>query len=263
MSETKFVKSVKWVTPTTSYFAQRPREEGEPEGKEEKAPSTPPIEEELRCSVKEGLNIDVGFIYMVCGQTGSGKSNLVKDIVQANYAKFDVVMLMCPDWDAPKRAPAYAWLHSRFKRSPKSDAELIAEIDAIDAWTKKHPGKEALVVLDDCQGLCDVKGKAWSRIAVMTRHSGLTVLVCFQALQKTDTIFRDQAQGLFLTDTSGSSIPIIATLTNKSKSEIIRLQEIALKNHKFNCLRIALRGGREAKIFLPPPAANFFLRCRW
>lgn len=256
----KFRKTVNWKTPGQSYFASDSEaklplpEEGPPPADESGA---------MRCTVKAGLEIETGYIGLVVGMTGTGKSWLIKDIVQHNHKKFDVVMLMCPAWDAPRRAPNYAWLSPRFKKSPSSDKELIEEMDKILAWTKKHPGKEVLIVIDDCQGLCDVKSKAWSRIAVMTRHTGITILVAFQALQKTDTIFRDNSRYLFVTEVGGSSIPIISGITNRPKSEIIKIQELANKANKFNCVRYEMRGGQDPKIFLPPPAENFWLACRW
>lgn len=258
MSSDKFTKTINWVKPTRSYFS----DDGETKGAETKAEG-PLVEEEYRCTVAEGLNIETGFIGTILGTTGTGKSGLVKNIVQANYKKFDVIMLMCPDWDTPKRAPNYTWLPRRFKRSPKDDADLNAEIDKILEWTKKHPGKEVLIILDDCQNKADVKGKFWSRVAVMTRHTGITVLVCFQVMQKTDTTFRDQSRYLWMMETGGGSIPIVSGIVNKTKTEIIKLQETARRADRWACVRFEMRGGCAPKIFVPPPAPNIYVKCRW
>jgi hypothetical protein len=258
MSGDRFAKTISWVKPTRSYFA----EGGAAETKTAE-PAEPLVEEEYRCTVAEGLNIETGFIGIVLGTTGSGKSGMIKDLVHANYTKFDIIMLMCPEWDTPKRAPNYAWLPKRFKRSPQSEADLNAEIDKILEWTKKHPGKEVLVILDDCQSKADVKGKFWSRVAVMTRHTGITVLVCFQAMQKTDTIFRDQARYLWMMETGGGSIPIVSGIVNKTKTEVIKLQETARRANRWACVRFEMRGGCIPKIFVPPPAPNIFVKCRW
>lgn len=149
----------------------------------------------------KGFEIEEGYISVVVGVTGTGKTTLVRHLVHHNAHKFNCVWLLCPEMS--RGTPEdYDWLPQKYQQEPSDGA-----IDAILAEMAKHPGGKGLLVLDDCIGgeMSMRGGGIWKKLGATARKFGLTLLVCAQKLNELDKNIRDAARAFFVTNAGDSS----------------------------------------------------------
>lgn len=211
--------------------------------------------EEYVCSPSEGFDIVDGFVYIIAGTTGTGKTTLLRNIVHHNSMKFNKIWLICPTLS---RTPKdYDWLPAAYKTE-----ETAGMVEKVFEEMKAVKGMKGLLILDDVVGEMKLRGTdLWKKIGSTSRKYGITTLLLTQKLNETDTTVRDNTAGVFVTKIGKNSkdtlIPMIQgewNGGNKEKLDFINAHQGKKDRHilRFN---IGAGSDQPVQIFksLEPP----------
>jgi len=147
------------------------------------------------------MNMDpsnISFNALIVGPTNSGKSRFVVDQLYGPFRfKFDYIVLICPTFTHNKT------YHRLGENDPRMDV-IVCEQHAVEEWLKLvrwlSAGTNTLIILDDCAGSKDVKGRTGElvNLAFSARHMGISVWALTQKLTGITSSFRENVAAIVL-----------------------------------------------------------------
>jgi hypothetical protein len=151
--------------------------------------------------VKNGLsvwaNISTPSFCLLIAKRNSGKSHMIKHILYtlAKNNKFDFCLVVT----ATKFTGEYgAIVGERNVFDTFSMEWFNALLNAQQTSIKRNKSCRCLLILDDVLGSLGMQSPTLTKIAIAGRHYQLTVMLASQQLTKTPTVFRTNADYVFL-----------------------------------------------------------------
>jgi hypothetical protein len=147
--------------------------------------------------------IPIPGITLFYGKTNSGKTNLIKVLLQENHPNFGAIFVFTGTIDA---SSDYNFMDKRFVYAidEKTDEKIRVILD--NATISKQKYKEhTLIILDDCFNEKFHNSKLWDRLATC-RHNGLSIWVSTQHATKVSPILRENASLCFITKLSRDNL---------------------------------------------------------
>lgn len=136
---------------------------------------------------------------LIIGQTGSGKSVFVLDLLETVYFKFfERIIIFCTTLKHNKSYKERKWVW---------DDENICLVDPSDKlnecleyFYKLCEGTQTLCIIDDCSAEREIvkKRKTLSKLAFSGRHAGVSVWLLTQKYNSVLKDFREQAKVIVL-----------------------------------------------------------------
>ena len=140
----------------------------------------------------------IPFNALIVGPTTLGKSRFVVDQFYGPFRfKFDYIVLICPTFTHNKT------YHRLGENDPRMDV-IVCEQHAVEKWLKLvrwlSAGTNTLIILDDCAGSKDVKGRTGElvNLAFSARHMGISVWALTQKLTGITSSFRENVAAIVL-----------------------------------------------------------------
>ncbi len=99
---------------------------------------------------KDGLKIKRDSLTTICGIPGSGKTNLLRQIVYENARDYNIITLLNPDMSENQDTDVndYSWLHPDFKCNEQD--KFTERINEMKDFLKANKKAHGLLILDDC-----------------------------------------------------------------------------------------------------------------
>lgn len=153
---------------------------------------------ECECDHKNNFSFNPPFTMIMCGNSGSGKTQLLKKLINTDFKKtFQNIFVFCPSMD-------YSGDYDEFKQQDffkkrlfdTYDSKLIEEIIEAQENIINRYGKsrcpQSLIILDDClENLThNPNNNIISKIFFKGRHINLSVIVLVQKLKGIGTLLR-------------------------------------------------------------------------
>jgi hypothetical protein len=212
---------------------------------------------------KEGLHIGIDGLTTICGMPGSGKTNLLRNLVRANAKDYNLVMLLNPVMSDSNVTDIndYSWLPPDFKEDdPKKFTERIEEMKV---FLTEHKNAHGLLILDDCRSYFNKNKALFEEIGSINRKYRLSVVVIVQFLQGSPTGFRQSVNQMYITSAAGKTPAIVSEVTNLPEREVMAICEEALTGDgtEHNVVRFNnVHGKPKFDVFKCPKAPIFALR---
>ena len=185
----------------------------EPEQKDEK----PDIPLEL---LNERIDYDPfeiteGHVYLICGMTNSGKTELAFQIVKKNALKFHRIFMWSPTIDLQK----CKILPKRYMSAEITEHNL--EILLNYQMKNKDRGIKTLLLLDDVIGSTSgwIQSSVMGKIASSSRHYNLTTIIISQNLKILPPVIRDNCYAIFTTCLKEHQMNTMYSLQSTFKSQ--------------------------------------------
>jgi len=130
-------------------------------------------------------------IILVSGPKGSGKTQLIKEIIYhlAKQKMFDFLKVICPT----AYNGSYDYLPSNHVSEVYDEQQLVSLLNQQIEIKKKGQQRRALMILDDCIGSANFKSKIWEKLATTCRHPELTIIVVSQHIFRLPPTLRDNS----------------------------------------------------------------------
>ena len=154
--------------------------------------------------------IDHAHAAIICGATGSGKTEFVLDLLENEYHNFfTYIIIICPTWRYNKAYLQRKWLFNNPTRIflvdpnellPKSDDPLNETMKVFFESHGKLDDSHVLFLIDDCSSQKGMtkKKKMLSELAFSGRHLNCSVWVLTQKYNSVLTDLREQIKWLAL-----------------------------------------------------------------
>lgn len=152
---------------------------------------------------------------IIAGNTGSGKTNLLKHIIYQNSELFNRIYLLCPtaDQDMYQNMLPENWIFN-----DPDEGTLLK----IKEEQTKNPRRSLCLIIDDCIGSkIDLsKSNCLKKFASGGRHLNITTFLLVQDLKSCSTIARANAKLLYLTGVKEYSIKTAFELCRKGFTSV-------------------------------------------
>lgn len=184
---------------------------------------------------------------LVTGQSQSGKTTLVVDIIKKHFCKqVNRIIMVCPNYERQRtfdpirhliqKEDVYDFVHPKtFKVISTRIRNNLKKCDT----TKEDPEK-ILIVVDDVAGNSVIQGRGigeFSNFAVQTKHWDVSLFVLVQQPNRVDTNFRGNVENVICFEDRGM------TCYNWLKQTYTTL-DMELSEFK-RIVMLAWRGGRD------------------
>lgn len=140
-------------------------------------------------------NFEPPFTMIICGNTGSGKTQLLKHLITTELTKkFDYIFIMCPSLEFSGDYKEFE-NHKKIKDNmfAEYDQEIISDIlQSQEKIIKKYGKKrcpQTIIILDDCLEYLGF-GSLVSKIFFKGRHVNVSCIVLVQKLKGISTLLR-------------------------------------------------------------------------
>lgn len=175
-----------------------------------------------------GFSLEPPFTMIICGNTGSGKTQLLKHMITNELSKkFDYIFIMCPSLE-------FSGDYKEFENHKKIKDNMFAEYDqeiindimkSQEKIIKKHGKKrcpQTLIILDDCLEYLGF-GSLISKIFFKGRHINISCIVLVQKLKGISTLLRINTKYIvfFRTANSKELENLLDEYTGKKERKII------------------------------------------
>lgn len=152
------------------------------------------------------------------GKTGSGKTFLMKKILNKNKKKFNRIIAFCPILNDD-----YDFLDKKFVIRDKEKLNDI--IDRQYELKKNNMHKPLLIILDDFIGTIDLRhDDIFSKLATNGRHCNITVFYISQFLTKIPPVIRDNLGYLCILNISQASLDTLTEYQDMyNKNDLFQL----------------------------------------
>ncbi len=212
---------------------------------------------------KDGLKIKRDSLTTICGIPGSGKTNLLRQIVYENARDYNIITLLNPDMSENQDTDVndYSWLHPDFKCNEQD--KFTERINEMKDFLKANKKAHGLLILDDCLKYFKKNKELFEEIGSISRHYRLSVIVIVQFLQGTPTGFRQSVNRMFITSAVGKTPAIVSEVTGIAEREVMEAcDECLIGDHnEHNVIRFNNEHGKPRfDVFKCPKAPVFAVK---
>jgi Cdc6-like AAA superfamily ATPase len=145
-----------------------------------------------------GLNITIPGLFIIVGQQGSGKSQLIKYVLRQYRSKFSYgICYSNTAFDG-----GFEYIPSKFVYSEYDETSLVKLMNLQAGLVQQGITKEAFVVFDDVIDVKTFNSPALRRLTTQLRHYRITCILSTQYPNALPPIFRSNSMNvaLFRTD---------------------------------------------------------------
>jgi hypothetical protein len=175
---------------------------------------------------------------ILVAKRNSGKSCLLKYLVEAEKNKFKRIFVICPTERVNNFYSDLVDDDCIFDEyNEKWAEELINKLSEVNANKSKKDMQHVLLIMDDC--IADINFRTSSsikKIFVRARHCGLGIILTTQYLLSISTIMRTNADWILVGQQNKASLDILCEeyqSTNIDKNEFIKIYNKATKDYNF------------------------------
>ena len=137
------------------------------------------------------------FSMMICGSSGSGKTQLLKKILKSCQKNYDYIVVLCPSLefsgDYNDFEPSSGDKNKKFTMFNEYDPKVLNEIMDTQSDIIRHYGKnrcpKVMVILDDCLEFLK-QHSLIEKLFFKGRHINISPIVLVQKLKGVSTILR-------------------------------------------------------------------------
>ena len=174
---------------------------------------------------------------VACAKRNSGKSVLIKYLIECNIDKFEKIYVVCP---TEKINNHYSSITTEDCIMDDYNEEwtelLIKKLSKINANKPKSEMKRALLILDDVA--CDAnfhQSKSLKKVVGRGRHCGLTLISTAQSLTMLSPLQRQNADYVFCSQMSAGGLAILEQeyRTKMNKQDFLNLYERSTLDYNF------------------------------
>ena len=156
------------------------------------------------------MSVNHAHSAIICGATGSGKSEYVLDLLEKEYRNFfKYIIIICPTWRYSKAYLNRKWLFNDSKHIflinpnellPKSDDALNDTLKVFFESHGKLDDNHVLFLIDDCSSQKGMtkKKRMLSELAFSGRHLNCSVWILTQKYNSVLTDLREQIKWMAL-----------------------------------------------------------------
>jgi len=202
------------------------------------------------CRPEECLDVDNYGITIIAGQTESGKTNLVKQLIRYNSQSYNKIFLICSTID----------LQTEYDCLPKAAILPLSQesIEWVLEKQRKNPNQRVAIILDDVVGKMKFhNNELFDYIASSCRHFRIHVFLLVQDAKKISPTIRDNCKVLFVTRLKEHSLKVCFELSTSFSSfnEFKQFMNNYCKD--YNVVRFDLTGSGEVRVFNPGVCNKF------
>jgi len=182
----------------------------------------------------------VNKIVLLCAKRNSGKSELLKKLVEDEKESFSKIFVICPT-ECVNHFYSKSGIVSKeniFESwSEKWANELIRKMTQINNDKPKSEMKQVLLILDDC--IADVQFRespTIKRLCVRSRHIGISLLITTQYLNAISPLQRNNSDFILCGQMNAKSVDILCEeflSSTMSKKEFLDIYANGTKDYGF------------------------------
>ena len=174
-------------------------------------------------------------ITILCARRNSGKSELLRSLVEDHKDEFYRIFVICPTEKVNgfyEKAGIVAPENIRDSWSEEWATKLIDNMTKLSKTSKKH----VLLIMDDLVGDLNFrKSKTINTLFARSRHINISLIIAVQYLHTINPLQRNNADWVLVGQMNSHSIEILCEeyIAKMSKKEFIELYNRATKNYSF------------------------------